>query len=82
MFSNVGEKIKGLARVITWIGILASVIGGIVLIGGGKFIVGLLTAAVGVLFSWLGSLGLYAFGQLVENSDQCVYCLTSIDRKK
>lgn len=82
MFSNVGGKIKGLAQVITWIGIVASVIGGIVLMSKVSFIVGLLTAVVGALFSWIGSLALYGFGQLVENSDQCVYYLTSIDRKK
>lgn len=82
MFSNVGGKIKGLAQVITWIGIVASVIGGIVLMSKVSFIVGLLTAVVGSLFSWIGSLALYGFGQLVENSDQCVYYLTSIDRKK
>ena len=46
------------------------------------FITGLLTAVVGSLFSWIGSLALYGFGQLVENSDQCVYYLTSIDHKK
>ena len=82
MFSNVGGKIKGLAQVITWIGIVASVIGGIVLMSNVGFITGLLTAVVGSLFSWIGSLALYGFGQLVENSDQCVYYLTSIDHKK
>lgn len=73
MFENVGAKLKAYAKVICWIGIILSVISGIVLMadgynGSGVF-PGLLIIIVGSLASWIGSLGIYGFGELVENSD-------------
>ncbi len=71
MFQNVGQKIKTLAQVLTWLGIVASVFGGIVLIvdGGWELQSGLLVMVGGALLSWLGSLTLYGFGQLIENTE-------------
>lgn len=69
MFTNIGGKIKIVAQVITWIGIVCSVISGVVLVINAGFIPGLLTAVFGSLFSWLGALAMYGFGELVENSD-------------
>ena len=73
MFENVGGKIKTLAKVTTWIGIIASIIVGFGVMftqkSGGGFLMGLLIMAVGSFASWLASLSSYAFGQLVENSD-------------
>ena len=78
MFNNVGGKLKTLAKVVAWIGMIASCmlgLGSIVLvrIGVGAFIpigflMGFLIMVIGFLISWLSSLGLYAFGELVENS--------------
>lgn len=77
MFSNIGGKIKTLAEILCWSGIVLS-------IGLGFLIVWLTVPEVdemmllwwlfglptlGSLFSWVGSLVLYGFGQLVENSD-------------
>jgi len=45
MFDNIGSKIKGLARVITWIGIVASVIAGIAQMSMSHFSGGLVSAA-------------------------------------
>lgn len=69
MFNNIGGKIKGVAVVVCWIGIVASVIMGIWFIAEGDEEVGIPILLAGPLFSWLGSLGFYGFGQLIENSD-------------
>ena len=70
MFENVGAKVQTLAKVICWLGIVGSVIGGIVMIaqGGSGILIGIGTAIGGAFFSWLGSLGLYAIGEAAENS--------------
>lgn len=71
MFSNIGNKIKTLAQVVCWLGIVISIIVGFVLIVQDEETVGigLLIMAFGSLFSWIGSFITYGFGQLVENSD-------------
>ena len=80
MFKNIGGKIKGLATVICWIGIIISIIVGIVFFieagNAGRsrrttaIITGVGTIVGGSLVSWIGSFLLYGFGQLVENSDK------------
>ena len=76
MFNNIGGKIKVLAQVEAWIGIISSVIIGIYLIGqgmdayDGEIIVmtGVIILVVGSLFSWLSAFVLYGFGELVETN--------------
>lgn len=84
MFNNIGGKIKTVAKVLCWIGIVGSVIGGIAFMiaggsvsqygyyrsgaTGGSFLVGLLIALVGALASWIGSFLLYGFGELIDVS--------------
>lgn len=70
MYDEVGGKIKTLAKVIAWVGIIASVVVGIVTISTG---VGILVLILGPLFSWLSTLVLYGFGQLIENTDILVH---------
>ena len=74
MFDNIGSKIKSLAQVVCWIGIVASVIGGfsIIVSNDEAVVVGLLTMVLGAVGSWVGSFVLYGFGQLIENSDTLV----------
>lgn len=72
MFDNIGGKIKAWASVIAWIGIIASILSGIVLCSSYDILVGLLVAVVGSLSAWLGSFMQYGFGQLIENSDYLV----------
>lgn len=89
MFRNPGEKIKSYAKVLFWIGVVISIIIGVIEIGSsfvaaaysyqGSFgtillgiLGGILTVAIGTLISWLAVLTLYAFGTLVENSDELV----------
>ena len=82
MFNNIGRKIKTLAKVITGIGITASIIYGAVVVrlsNSPIFIMqGLIIMIVGSLISWLSYVTLYGFGQLIENTD----ILVSVHRNK
>lgn len=76
MFSNIGGKIKAVAKISCWIGIIGSVLFGFISIFTGMnsydglsyVITGLLVMIIGSLISWIGSFTLYGFGELVENS--------------
>ena len=79
MFNNIGKKIKILASVIFWIGIIVGAIGFIVMLAFGlveeeELFIGLSFAVLVVVGfgSWIGSFFLYGFGQLIENSDRLV----------
>ena len=71
MFDNIGSKIKNLAAAVTAFGIMFSVVGGFILMFTDEELIlsGFLVMAFGSLGSWLSSLTLYGFGQLIENSD-------------
>ncbi len=84
MFNNIGGKIKVLAKVLCWVGIILSVIMGIVMmasggnarynlngsyVSGSGVVVGILIIVIGCLGSWVGSFFAYGFGQLIENTD-------------
>ncbi len=75
MFGNIGGKIKALAQVITWIGIIVSILIGIITMSTSGP-VGILIAVAGSLISWISSFILYGFGQLIENSDELVRLLS------
>lgn len=70
MFDNVGSKIKALASFFCWGGIIASIIGGIILIGLDEDLIfaGFAVIVIGSLLSWISSFVLYGFGELVANS--------------
>ena len=75
MYKNIGKKIKTLAKVLAWIGIVLTVILGIsaIMLDLGRTqatVIGACYLFLGPVFSWLGSLVLYGFGQLVDNSDR------------
>ncbi len=75
MFDNIGGKIKALAQVVCWIGIIASAICGIIMMATGDpslNLIGFLIIILGSLFSWIGSFMTYGFGQLIENTDKLV----------
>ena len=67
MYKNIGRKIKKLAKICCWLGITYSLIAGAILLGCTLWFV--LFVIVGALLSWVGSLALYGFGQLIENTD-------------
>ncbi len=92
MFENIGGKIKALAKVLCWVGIIASVISGIVMISNGSrsygyynsgagAVAGIITIIVGSLASWIGSFFTYGFGQLIENTDAMKRILENVDRR-
>lgn len=76
MFNNIGRKIKVTAKVFCWIGIIASVLGGVGMIyacfDGYAPVTGILSgvgvALLGSLLSWVGSFMMIGFGDLVENT--------------
>jgi hypothetical protein len=80
MFENPGQKIKTWANAVFVIGLIVSIIGGIVIIAagsaynyrydsGGSVLSGLLVIGLGCLGSFLSSLLLYAAGTLVEAAE-------------
>ena len=71
MYSNIGKKIKTVAQVGAWIGIIASFIFGIALIKS-SFLLGIVSIAACSFASWIASLTLYGFGHLIENTDKLV----------
>ena len=69
MFDNIGGKIKVLAQIICWAGILASFIGGIAICSvAGP--VGIVVMVGGSLISYISAMRTYGFGQLIENTDR------------
>lgn len=72
MFSNIGNKMKTLAQVLCWIGIIASI-----LYAGALFaenndrhstiVASAVCLIVGPTASWISSWALYAFGQIVDD---------------
>ena len=84
MFNNIGGKIKLLAKILCWVGIVLSVITGVAILASGNTAyvtingeyttvsnvpTGISIIVVGCLLSWIGSFFTYGFGQLIENSD-------------
>ena len=73
MFENCGGKIKALAKVYTIIGVLSSIIAGIIVFKITENPWFFLVIVVGgFLFFWVSALFIYGFGQLVSNSDEMV----------
>lgn len=70
MFNNIGGKIKVLAQVVCWIGIVLFVIVGLALILQVSILVGCLTIIVGCFVSWIGSFFTYGFGELIEKTTE------------
>ena len=74
MFDNIGTKIKKLALVTFWVGVVASAFLGLSLLiwsaerGGGSWLTGLFIVAVGCLISWIGCFALYGYGELIEKT--------------
>ena len=68
MFDNIGSKVKTLATVSCIIGIVASIIIGLMLLQA-NIIYGLIVAILGSFVSWISSLAIYAIGHTAENTD-------------
>lgn len=72
MFSNIGGKIKVAAIVLCWIGILVSIIAGIKLLDEAyhddEFVIGWMVLIGAPIISWISSLFVYGFGELIEKT--------------
>jgi hypothetical protein len=69
MWDDIGGKIKFLAKVIAWIGILSSIIVGIIFISEGiqlHYCIGIIV--IGSLISWISSWFMFGFGELIEKA--------------
>ena len=65
MFDNIGGKIKGLAKVLFWLEVIAAVIVGLVLVEDTDGL-SLLFAIAGVLVAWISAWFLYGFGEIID----------------
>ena len=69
MFRNIGRKIKSFASLFCWLGMIACVIvGGTMLTDRYSASVGIIIMIAGLLLSWVASLLLYGFGELVDTA--------------
>ena len=71
MFDNIGSKIKSLAKIVCWAGIIITVIVGIVMLASGGDVsspIGLVLMIAGPVGSWIGSFFVYGFGELIEKT--------------
>ncbi len=68
MFDNIGGKIKTLAQVMCWAGIILSIFCVIPFMAHGMVLSGVMFMVIGSLISWVSSFTLYGFGELIENS--------------
>ena len=74
MFDYVGSKLKTVSKIVCGIGILCSVIAGIIFMavtepwdfGAIYFFIGIAIAALGSVIFWAASLVIYGFGELIE----------------
>lgn len=88
MFNNIGKKIKGLAKFLFWVVVIAAIIGGfLVILQGignshsssgekiGAVIGGLLVIGLGIVFAWLQNFLLYGYGELIDCSQKMLRIL-------
>ena len=78
MFQDPGQKLKNLAKFLFYVIVILHVIGALILCGvlksmgygitGLFFVLLLIELLLAVLIGWLVSIGLYAFGELAEDT--------------
>ena len=87
MFDNIGEKLKEAAVVLMAIAIVGGTIGIIVSLSEFGYsvdtidIICLVSVVLGMIFSIITSYALYAFGELVENTDMIVSALSKMNKE-
>ena len=80
MFDKIGTKIKNLATFITVLGIIVSIISGIIIMVNVVWWLGLIIIILGCLFCWIGSFFAYGFGEIIDKLNEISNDLT--DQKK
>ena len=87
MFSNIGSKIKGFAKLLFWIFVIICSIAGLVTMYQGfrsnsplgGIIGGLLIIGAGILLGWLQNFLLYGYGELIDCSQKILRILEERD---
>ena len=69
MFENIGPKLKTLAKVSCCLGIIGSVIYGIIFFSQHQPLLGILWIILGSLLSWLSCLSMYGLGIVVDDHE-------------
>ena len=69
MFKEVGIKIMVAAKVLFALSLIACLVGSICLFAEELSLLGIVTLLVGPFVSWLGSVCLYGYGRLIDNSE-------------
>ena len=84
MYRHIGRKIMVVAKVFAWIGIIASIIGGLGMMAmdSALTVPGIALAVLGSLLSWINSFLLCGFGQLVDNSDEILHELEQVRKQQ
>ena len=80
MFDNIGTKIKNLATIITVLGVIVSIISGIIVMINVVWWLGLIIIVCGCLVSWIGSFFAYGFGEIIDKLNEISNNLT--DQKR
>lgn len=73
MWNNIGSRLRRLAKITCWLGIVFSVIGGITYIAGGQqdgVITGITVLIVGSFGAWISSWTMYGLGIVVESIEK------------
>lgn len=92
MFDDIGKKIKGLSNVLFWVGTVASTILGIAVMGflssrlrgseqGIAIFVGILLIAVAIFISWISSILLYGYGELIDSNQRILHEMGTLGKK-
>ena len=79
MHEHIGRKIKSVAEWLNVLGVFVSVLLGVVIIGYNEdaFLLGLVVMGVGAVLSWLSTLLLCGFGQLIEDTQRIREAITN-----
>ena len=79
MYQNIGNKIKTLVKVVTWLGTIACCIIGFYFMSEDEAGIGFGILLGGSLAIWISGFVMYGFGQLVDNSDKLVKALVKTE---
>ena len=80
MYSNIGGKLKGLAKFMFCMGAISSGITGVFALLSNP-IVGILVICIGFLVSWISSWMTYAVGEIADSSEAVLDRVDSLERK-
>ena len=81
MFDNIATKLKVCAVIFTILGVISSIIYGIILLSEDLIGAGVLVIVFGSLSSWVGSFMMYGLGEAIEGIESIQYNTTKTESK-